>query len=147
MSDQLTHSRAKTPSRHNGPSNDTLSKSNAVTLGGFHSSILVIIVAMLLMDTSTSSPLITPLQLASPPPSPSGRNKESWNNKPLITGPKILSISLSGSNLRARSCRNCSISDGVSVFELEDGADSSGAERAERDSRGVISSGGPTSRL
>ena len=39
------------------------------------------------------------------------------------------------------------MSDGVSVFGLEDGAERSGADSAERDRRGVISSGAPTGRL
>lgn len=39
------------------------------------------------------------------------------------------------------------MSDGVSVFGLEDGAERSGADSAERDRRGMISSGAPTGRL
>lgn len=39
------------------------------------------------------------------------------------------------------------MSDGVRVFGLEDGDERSGADSAERDRRGTISSGAPTGRL
>ena len=42
---------------------------------------------------------------------------------------------------------NCSMSDGVNVVGLEDGAERSGADNAERDKRGAISSDAPTGRL
>lgn len=57
------------------------------------------------------------------------------------------SISLSGSNRRARSWRNCSMSEGVRVFGDAVGEEDRGAERAERERRGSTSSGGPRGRL
>jgi len=39
------------------------------------------------------------------------------------------------------------MSDGVNVVGLEDGAERSGADNADRDKRGAISSGAPTGRL
>lgn len=142
-----THSRGNTPSLHKGPSKDRCSKIGAVAFGGFHSSILVIIVAILLIDTRASSPLTTPRQLASPPPSPSGRKSDSWKRSCLTTGPRTSSISLSGSKRRARSWRNWSMSEEVRVSGDDVGVERRGAERAERDRRGPTSSGGPRGRL
>ena len=142
-----THSRGNTPSLHKGPSKDWRSKLGAVAFVGFHSSILVIIAAILLMDTRTSSPLTTPRQLASPPPSPSGRKSDSWKRSCLTTGPIMSSISLSGSKRRARSWRNWLMSEAVRVLGDDVGVERRGAERAERERRGPTSSRGPRGRL
>lgn len=142
-----THSLPKTPRRHNGPSNETYSKLAAVALTGFHSSIRVIITAILLIDTRASRPLTTPRQPASPPPRPSGRIREGWNKSWRTTGPRIPSISLSGSNRRARSWRKESMSEGVRVFGDEVGDARRGAECADSERSGVTSSGGPRGRL
>lgn len=142
-----THSVEKTPSLHNGPSNETRSKTGAVAFWGIHSGILVIMTAMLLIDTKTSSPPTTPRQIASPPPRPSGLKSDSWKSNSRTTGPRIPSISLSGSKRRAMSCRNCSTSEGDRVFGLDKGLERRGAERAERERSGCTSSGGPRGRL
>jgi hypothetical protein len=143
---EFTHSRAKTPSRQSGPSKVTFSNDAAVAFAGIHSDILVIIFAMLLIETRASSPLTMPRQLASPPPSPSGLHRDSWKSSRRTTGPSISSISLSGSKRWAKSWRNGSISEGLKIFG--DGeADKRGAEKVDRERRGATSSGGPRGRL
>ena len=142
-----THSGKNTPSLQSGPKREVTSKLAAVASLGIHSSILVIIAAMLLIDTSTSNPLTTPRQLESLPPKPSGRNKDSWKSSPRTTGARISSISLSGSKRRAKSCRNCSTSEGARVVWLLVELERSGADSAERERRGWTSSAAPRVRL
>lgn len=85
---------------------------------------------------------MTPLQMESPPPRPSGLNNEMWNRRRRTTGPRIPSSSFSGSKRRVRSWRKGSISDGPNVlgFVVED---MRGAERDERDRSGSTSSDAP----
>lgn len=72
----LTHSLGKTFNRNSGPRRLMNSKVGGVAEGGFHSGILVIMIAIGLMATSASKPLTIPRQLASTPPRPSGRAKD-----------------------------------------------------------------------
>lgn len=130
-----------------GPNKLVISMLFACALGGLNSSNLGIILAMLFMLMSASSPPMTPLQLASPPARPSGRNRDSWKQRPRTTGPRTPSISLSGSKRRARSCRKGWTSDGVNTDCVELDTERSGAERLESEMSGATSSAAPSGLL
>lgn len=142
----LTHSLPKTPSRHSGPINDSVSIVGAVASVGLNSGMQVIMLATLLIVTNNSSPLTTPRHPASPPASPSGRVRHSWDKSSFTTGPSTGSNSSSW-NLRASSWTNCSIFEASSVSGPTIGPERSGAERVESERSGATSSGGPTGRL
>ena len=144
-----THSYGNTPSLHSGPNRETFSNSSGLAPSGFQFSILVIRFAIGLMLTKSSNPLSTPRHVVSAPPKPAGLNRDSWARKIVITGPRILSSSSEGSNLRVRSSRNGSISESVRTnsSELECDVESSGTERAESERSGFTNSCGPTARL
>lgn len=142
-----THSRVKTPNLHKGPNSDIRSIDAAVASAGIHSSILVIIIAILLIETNASRPAITPRQLVSLPPRPSGRKSDSCQTKCLTTSPRTPSISLSGSNRRAISWRNGSTSVGESVVAGVVEPDRMEVDNAERESKGPTNSAGPRTRL
>lgn len=137
------HSRPKTLSRHRGPIRLTVSIEAAVAKGGFQSSSRVIMIAMGLIATKASNPPMTLLQPESLPARPSGLASDSWNRSSRTTGPRMSSISLSGSNRRAMSCKNGSMSVGPRDVGEDVGVESKGPDSAESSSRGVTSSIGP----